>query len=1184
MYGQHQFKGLKRWGVLALSLLGVGALVAHTASSVNAAAADVTPPTITAIASAAPNANGWYRANVRVRFVCADTGGSGVASCPAAQTIATEGEGQVVTGTARDRAGNTASASLTLNIDKTAPVVTAARAPEATANGWVGAPVTVTFSATDALSGVLPDSTTAAITYTTDRTNTTATGRATDLAGNVGKVTLPGISIDVSKPRITVSVLPAHTGSNWRNAPVTAHFTCTDTRSGIASCPGDQTLATEGRSQIVTGTTVDNVGLSSTVTATVHIDLTAPTVTTKFSRVPDVNGWYTSPVTASFKCTDALSGVFACPTPVTMSAEGANQPLGVVALDRARNASAPAATVNLDLTAPTLSITSPAGAAEVDTETTTIVGTVADAASGVASLTVAGTPVSMMADGSFSTSVSLAEGANSFVIVATDHAGRTTSQTVSVTRHAPPPPPPPVVATNLFEDPGFEAGVSGVTAQDDSSSVSRVVESPIDGAASLRVSIAGYGNNVWWFHNFDGGLASHFLVRARARSEIDSASALQFCAMIYFADDSTDINCSTLTGAAGDKGIVTAELPIDPTKRLQSVRLRMYQEGGAPVSFTFDDAVANLDVVEAPPPGGGDNGGGGGDGGGGDGGGGSIGCTVPAPGSTPYPGFTYNLPLTRPFISLASYTQADQQSTTFARFRNAADQAIAGDPPYAYSAVHSVIMYRLTGNTAYIDHAIARVEGFVADAEAAIALGQRPSISGDSYLEIGWYMEQIATVYDAGYDRLTTDQRQRWEAFAEQSLFNLWHPSEAKWGDVDYPWTGWSICDPGNNYHFHFLRATMMWALATKSTAWLEFLQTEKFPPLVQYYVQLAGGGSREGTGYGTAQKDLFENFLFWKDSTGEDLSALTVHTRETIDYWVNATVPTRDRFAPIGDQSRSSIPDLFDYHENLVHTAVVLNPGTPQAQRGTWWLRNNSVNGVSQAFNLMGDLLPLNDTPMVPTERVYHATGAGVLFARSSWNTDASWLSFMAGKYDQSHAHQDQGAFTFFKGDWLAVTANIWSNSGINQEVEFHNTLRFERADGSVIGQSPSDTVQSSMAYTNAGTQLSVSADLANAYARNASLVQAWTRNLEYVGDTLRVYDNCTVANGVRAIFQLHVPVTPVVQEDGSLIAGNLHIVPLQGATFTITPMPSAQFSRGYRIDFTSTVGCSFAIELRGQ
>jgi hypothetical protein len=124
----------------------------------------------------------------------------------------------------------------------------------------------------------------------------------------------------------------------------------------------------------------------------------------------------------------------------------------------------------------------------------------------------------------------------------------------------------------------------------------------------------------------------------------------------------------------------------------------------------------------------------------------------------------------------------------------------------------------------------------------------------------------------------------------------------------------------------------------------------------------------------------------------------LTPHVRETIDYWLHATVPTRDRFAPIGDQARSSMPDLYDYHENLVHAAVVLSGASDAARRGTWWLQNNSVNGVAHSFNLAGDLLPYPVAPLVPTDLVYHASAAGHFFARSSWATDASWLSFVAG------------------------------------------------------------------------------------------------------------------------------------------------------------------------------------------
>ena len=227
--------------------------------------------------------------------------------------------------------------------------------------------------------------------------------------------------------------------------------------------------------------------------------------------------------------------------------------------------------------------------------------------------------------------------------------------------------------------------------------------------------------------------------------------------------------------------------------------------------------------------------------------------------------------------------------------------------------------------------------------------------------------------------------------------------------------------------------------------------------------------------------------------------------------------MPTRDRFAPIADQSRESIPNLYDYHEKLVHAAVVLSAGTPQARRGTWWLQNNSVDGVAHVFNIQADLLPYPDPPQAPTALMYHSPGAGALFARTSWNTDAAWMALVAGKYDQSHAHHDQGSFTFFKGDWLAVTSNIWSYSGLHLEEEAHNVIRFERADGSVVSQNPSDTVASSMTPSIEGAVTTVVADLANAYSANQDDVQGWTRTLELSGDDAARH-RCVRGGGRRA------------------------------------------------------------------
>jgi hypothetical protein len=146
-----------------------------------------------------------------------------------------------------------------------------------------------------------------------------------------------------------------------------------------------------------------------------------------------------------------------------------------------------------------------------------------------------------------------------------------------------------------------------------------------------------------------------------------------------------------------------------------------------------------------------------------------------------------------------------------------------------------------------------------------------------------------------------------------------------------------------------------------------------------------------------------------------------------------------------------------------------------------------------------------------------------------------------------------------------------------------YHNTVRFERPDGTAIQQNPDDTAHSSLTYTTSGSQVSVSANLSNAFTANTASVQEWIRNLEYVGDTLRIQDGWTVAAGVRAVVQLQVPVLPVLQPDGTLLAGSLLIVPLQEGNVTISALP-AEFSQGYRIDFTPAAGNTFAMELRAQ
>jgi hypothetical protein len=166
---------------------------------------DNEPPTISAKASPAPNAAGWNNTNVTVTFTCSDTI-SGVASCPASQTVTTEGANQVISGTATDNAGNTASTSIKLNIDRTPPTISAISSPPPNGNGWDNSNVTVTFTCNDSLSGIA--SCTSPVTVSADGANQVISGTATDIAGNTASASVT-INLDKTPPNIKASASPA---------------------------------------------------------------------------------------------------------------------------------------------------------------------------------------------------------------------------------------------------------------------------------------------------------------------------------------------------------------------------------------------------------------------------------------------------------------------------------------------------------------------------------------------------------------------------------------------------------------------------------------------------------------------------------------------------------------------------------------------------------------------------------------------------------------------------------------------------------------------------------------------------------------------------------------------------------------------------------------------------------------
>jgi hypothetical protein len=154
---------------------------------------DLTAPTITSSQAPAANSAGWNNSNVSVSFSCADDF-SGVASCTSPIVVNTEGANQTETGTATDLAGNSATTTRTINLDKTPPSLTM---PVLAPSYLLNATLTFTFGASDSLSGLAsrqatlngnPITSGSTLTLTHLGTNT-FTLSATDVAGNTATQT-----------------------------------------------------------------------------------------------------------------------------------------------------------------------------------------------------------------------------------------------------------------------------------------------------------------------------------------------------------------------------------------------------------------------------------------------------------------------------------------------------------------------------------------------------------------------------------------------------------------------------------------------------------------------------------------------------------------------------------------------------------------------------------------------------------------------------------------------------------------------------------------------------------------------------------------------------------------------------------------------------------------------------------
>ncbi|NOT53739.1 MAG: hypothetical protein HOP18_03960 [Deltaproteobacteria bacterium] len=538
------------------------------------------------------------------------------------------------------------------------------------------------------------------------------------------------------------------------------------------------------------------------------------------------------------------------------------------------------------------------------------------------------------------------------------------------------------------------------------------------------------------------------------------------------------------------------------------------------------------------------------------------------------------------------------------RFKTMVDNQLSGAANYyGFEPWYAALMKQVTGVPNYCTYAVTRTETFVVSEEALIAQHQRPAVAGDSYLEVGPMIGNLALVYDWCRASMTVAQRQRWMTYANQAVWNVWHPAGAKWGTTPYPWSGWSVDNPVNNYYYSFLEATMLLGLAThgenpQAPTWIAQFRTVKleyqlFPTFTR---DLTGGGSREGTGYGTAMKNLWRLYDWWERSTGDLVAARTPHTLASLPHLMHSIVPTLDQLTPTGDHARDSTAALFDYHREYLQELMRLFRGTGVDGVAKSLLAQSSVPTMQNSFMFYSDYLydhaGSTARPLTALETAYWGSGTGQFSMRSAWDKTAVYANFICGPYTESHAHRDQGSFTLFKGSWLAYDANIDSHSGIQQGEALHNLVRIED-NGTIIQQRPGETgagpcAMRALAHNSYYDY--ASANVTPVYGGQAQVGKVEREFVFIKPSTFIVFDRVqSVGATTRKVWTLNVPVQPVVNGQTFSVtrgvapnANSLDVLRLAptGLTTVVRAWPSldSDLLAGYRVDVTdSAIGTSY-------
>lgn len=428
-------------------------------------------------------------------------------------------------------------------------------------------------------------------------------------------------------------------------------------------------------------------------------------------------------------------------------------------------------------------------------------------------------------------------------------------------------------------------------------------------------------------------------------------------------------------------------------------------------------------------------------------------------------------------------------------------------------------------------------------------------------LAAGHLLYAIGWAYDLLYDEFTDGERRRIRASLERHAALVYDAFAPK---------------PGRRHVFtqnHDFIPTA--GLAVTALALMgESTDAGKWAALARAHHHRAGQLlSPDGYYYESMEYWIFStpwlvHFLdAWEHSTGENLWEREVF-RNWKTYLAHTLLPDGQTVADFGDIWEGALTrakEGADYRRaypggtlqsnfNVMYR-VAARLQDSQAQAVAERYAGFGHSNLEEFWTLLWRDPALKAAPMAGIALAHHFKDSGVIFSRTSWNTDATVVAFKAGppeghrvasllpkvpewRLDSGHAHPDAGSFiiwahghyltgdTGYAGLPAARNHNTVTFGGIGQGIESqHDVWR-------AIDYATLDKIRIREADLSGG-RLRVVADLAPAYPKAG--VAGFTRTFEWDGQrTFTLADDITMATAKAAEWHLQSD-TPFVHAGGT-------------------------------------------------